>query len=131
MDTIEQGIKDLHIGSSYCEPDSLILNPSDWSLIRRTKDSYGRYLLKDPGQSEVSNLWGIPVVTTTQIATRTGVLANFQIAAQAYLRQGVAMEMTNSSGTDFESGRVKVRATERLTLGIARPSAINIITGIA
>jgi hypothetical protein len=37
--------------------------------------------------------------------------------------------MTNSADSDFESGKVKIRATERLTLGVARPTAINILTG--
>ena len=37
--------------------------------------------------------------------------------------------MTNSSDNDFTNGRVKIRTTERLTLGVSRPSALNILTG--
>jgi HK97 family phage major capsid protein len=132
IDTLEMAIQDLRSGSSYCEPDALILAPSDWSLIRRTKASgTGAYLLGNPAESAVDTLWGIPVATTTQIAAGTGILANLGTAAQVFVREGITLEMTNSAGTDFQSGLVKVRATERLALAVVRPSAINVITGIA
>ncbi|WP_427018589.1 phage major capsid protein [Pseudarthrobacter sp. P1] len=131
LDVIEQGIMDLRTGSSFCEPDALIVSPQTWSIIRRAKNTQGNYILGDPGQSTVNDVWGIPVVQTTQIAAGTAVLANLHIAATAFIRQGVTLEMTNSGGTDFESGKVKVRATERLTLGVQRPSAVNILTALA
>lgn len=36
--------------------------------------------------------------------------------------------MSNSADGDFTTGKVKLRITERLTLGVARPTAINILT---
>ncbi|MBT1001185.1 phage major capsid protein [Paenarthrobacter sp. DKR-5] len=131
LDTIAEGIDDLRTGSSFCEPDALVIHPTTWGAIRREKDSYGRYLLGDPGQTAVSDVWGIPIVLTTQIAAGTAVLANLQIAATAFIRQGITLEMSNSSGNDFSNGLVKVRASERLALGVQRPSAVNILTALA
>jgi hypothetical protein len=129
LDVIEQGITDLRNGPSFCEPDAIIINPSTWSAIRRTKDSYGRYLLGDPGQSTVNDVWGVPVLQTTQMLPGTVVLANLQMGAQVFVREGITLSMTNSSDNDFTNGKVKVRATERLALGVSRPTAVNVLTG--
>jgi Phage capsid family len=129
LDCIEEGITDLRNGPSFCEPDAIIINPSTWSAIRRTKDSYGRYLLGDPGQVVVNDVWGVPVMQTTQMLPGTIVMANLEIAAQAFIREGITLSMTNSSDNDFTNGKVKIRATERLTLGLSRPTAVNVLTG--
>lgn len=129
LDVLEQGITDLRNGPSFCEPDSIIIHPSTWSAIRRTKNTLGNYVLGDPGQSTVSDVWGIPVLQTTQILPGTIVMGNLELATQAFIRDGVTLSMTNSDGNDFTGGKVKIRATERLALGISRPSALTILTG--
>jgi Phage capsid family len=129
LDVIEQGITDLRNGPSFCEPDAIVIHPSTWSTIRRTKNTLGNYILGDPGQSTVSDVWGVPVLQTTQMLPGTVVLANLQMGAQVFVREGITLSMTNSSDNDFTNGKVKVRATERLALGVSRPTAINVLTG--
>jgi HK97 family phage major capsid protein len=64
---IESSIAVLCHGLSLAEPDLAIFNPATWSAIRRTKDGYQRYLIADdPSDGEVSTIWGVPVMTTTQ-----------------------------------------------------------------
>lgn len=130
LDVIEQGITDLRNGPSFCEPDALIIHPSTWSTIRRSKNTLGNYVLGDPGQSTVSDVWGIPVLQTTQITPGVAVLGNLELATQAFIREGVTMQMTNSADSDFTSGKVKIRANERLMLGVSRPTALNVLTGL-
>lgn len=129
LDVLEQGITDLRNGPSYCEPDAIIINPNTWSAIRRTKNSLGDYVLGDPGQTTVSDVWGVPVLQTTQITPGVIVMGNLEIATQAFVREGVILSLSNSSDNDFTNGKVKIRATERLTLGVSRPTALNILTG--
>ena len=129
LDTIEQGITDLRNGPSYVEPDAIVINPNTWSAIRRTKNTLGNYVLGDPGQTTVDAVWGVPVLQTSTCTPGTIVLGNLEIGAQAFIREGITLNMTNSSDNDFQSGRVKIRATERLTLGVSRPTALNILTG--
>jgi len=129
LDCIEQGITDLRNGPSLCEPDAIISNPSTWSTIRRTKNTLGNYILGDPGQVTVSDVWGVPVLQSTQMLPGTVVLANLEIGAEVKVREGITLSMTNSSDDDFTNGRVKVRATERLALGVSRPTAINVLSG--
>jgi len=129
LDVLEQGITDLRNGPSFCEPDAIIINPSTWSAIRRTKNTLGNYVLGDPGQTTVNDVWGVPVLQTTQITPGVVVMGNLQLATQVFVREGVTLSMTNSADSDFTSGKVKIRATERLTLGVSRPTALNILTG--
>ena len=129
LDVIEQGITDLRNGPTFCEPDAIVIHPSTFSVIRRTKNTLGNYVLGDPGQSTVNDVWGVPVLQTTQMPPGTVILANLEIGAQLFVREGITLSMTNSSDNDFTNGKVKVRATERLALGVSRPTAINVLTG--
>jgi len=131
IDTIEQSVADLRNGPSYCEPDVIVLHPNDWSLIRRVKTSQGAYILGDPGQTAVNDIWGIQVVTTTTMPQGTGLLMSSEKIGVAYVREGLTISMSNSNNADFTSGMVAVRADERLALAVVRPSAGLIITGIA
>jgi HK97 family phage major capsid protein len=42
IDSLEIAIAEMRIASSLAEPSLAVFNPSTWSAIRRTKDSYGR-----------------------------------------------------------------------------------------
>lgn len=131
LDAMDQAINDLRVGPSYCEPTLIVLNPSDFSKIRRSKDSQGRYLLNaDPSAEEAKNIWGVPVLTTTTMAAGTGLVGNFELGAQAFIRKGLELTVSNQSGTDFTSNLTRWLAEERLTVGVARPSAFVKVTGL-
>ncbi len=68
------------------------------------------------------------MLQTTQISPGVIVMGNLEIATQTFIREGITLNMSNISD-DFTNGRVKIRAIERLTLGVARPTALNILTG--
>jgi len=132
LDAMEQAIADLRTGAAFCEPDTIVIHPTSWSLIRRTKDTQGRYLLGDnPASTEANSLWGIPVLATTSMAVGTALVANLEQGAQAFVRQGFTIEMSNQSGTSFTTNTTIVRAEERLALGSPRPAALLKLTGIA
>jgi HK97 family phage major capsid protein len=131
LDAFEQAIKDLRVGSSYCKPSLIVAHPTDFSALRRSKDTQGRYLLNaNPSEDEAQSLWGIPVLTTTQIAAGTSLIGNFEIGAEAFIREGFTLTMSNSSGADFTSNLTRWVAEERITLGVSRPSAFITVTGL-
>ena len=132
LDAMEQAIADLRTGAAFCEPDAVVIHPTSWSIIRRTKDTQGRYLLNaDPSSVEANMLWGIPVLATTSMPVGTALVANLEQGAQAFVRQGFTIDMSNQSGTSFTTNTTLVRAEERLTLGSPRPAALLKVTGIA
>jgi HK97 family phage major capsid protein len=57
LDAMEQAIADLRTGPAFCEPDAVVIHPTSWSIIRRSKDSQNRYLLNpDPSSIEANTL---------------------------------------------------------------------------
>jgi HK97 family phage major capsid protein len=61
----------------------------------------------------------------------TALVANLEQGAQAFVRQGFTIEMSNQTGTNFTTNTTTVRAEERLTLGSPRPAALLKVTGIS
>lgn len=122
----------------FYEPDAILMHPTDWQSVCLTKDSNGQYLLGGPtfgpyGQNAYSNvyqLWGNRVVTTTAISQGTALVGAFRIGAQLWTRQGVLVEMTNSDASDFANGRIAIRAYLRHGLAVYRPTAFCQVTGI-
>lgn len=132
LDAVEQGIADLRTGPAFAVCDVIILHPTTFSALRRTKDSQGRYLLNpDPAASEAENLWGVPVVNTTTCPVGEAVLMASEMAAMAHIRQGITLEMTPYSGTDFVNNVTRFRCEERIALALPRPAAIARVTGLA
>jgi HK97 family phage major capsid protein len=131
LDAIEQACSDLRTGPSFTAADSIILHPTTFSKLRRSKDTQGRYLLNpDPSAEEASSIFGVPVLVTTTMPAGTGVVANLSIAATAFIRRGLSVDSTQSNGDDFSHNKTLFRAETRLTLGVQRPSAIVKVSGL-
>jgi HK97 family phage major capsid protein len=76
----------------------------------------------------VKSLWGVPVVTTSLIPKGVVLTGWFDAqTVQIARRQGVQVQMTNSNESDFISGKITVRADERLGLLCYRPTAFELI----
>jgi len=130
LDTLEKAVTDLRVGPAYCDPDVIVLNPTNWSTIRRAKDTQGRYLVGDPINGSADSLWGVKVLPTTGMPAGTGLVANLALATQAFIRQGFVLDTSNSAGNDFTYNLTRFRAEERLALGVSRPSALVRVTGL-
>ncbi len=130
LDTLEKAVTDLRVGPAYCDPDAIVLNPTNWSTIRRAKDTQGRYLVGDPINGAANTLWGVPVLATTGMPAGTGLVANLALGTQAFVRQGFVLDTSNAAGDDFTHNVTRFRAEERITLGVSRPSALVRVTGL-
>lgn len=129
LDCLEQAVNDLRVGPAYVDPDSIVMHPSDWSMIRRAKNSLGNYLTGDPVNGPSNTLWGTPVLATTSMPVGTALVANLQQAAQVFVRAGVTLETSNAQG--FTTNETQFRSEERLALGVQRPAALVRVTGLA
>lgn len=124
IDAIEQGIAALRVGPSLATPDLVVLNPSDWSGIRRLKDTLGRYLLSaDPAQDEADSIWGIPVVVTTACHVGDGLLVDTTKYGRAVVREPLSMRI-GWSNDDFTRNILRTVCEERLNNAIERPSSV-------
>lgn len=130
LDAVELAIADLRTGPAYTDPTALVIHPTTWSSIRRTKDTTGQYILgADPTAAEANSLWGIPVLATTTIAAGTALLGNLAAGVKGYVRQGLTLDL-GVSGDDFIKNITRVRCEERIAVGVNRPAALVKITGL-
>lgn len=130
LDAVEQAIAQLRVGSSLATADLLILHPSTWSGVRRSKDTQGRYLAtSDPTVGEANSAWGVPVLVTTQIATGTGLLLDTKKFGRALVREPLTLRV-GFANDDFVKNIVRYVAEERLLIAVERPSAALKITGL-
>lgn len=131
-------------GSSFLEPDAIIIHPTDWQEIRLLTDSAGQFFGGGPfqgpygsGQNVAASgqvtgaddyLWTKPVVVTTALGNAgTALVGCFSQAAQVFNRSGISVEATNSHDDYFLNNLVAIRAEERLALAVYRPAAFTTV----
>jgi HK97 family phage major capsid protein len=132
LDAISKAFDSLRIGTSYTEPDGIVMHPTTWGSITRAKDTQGRYQVQpDPTAGANHSLWGVPVVLTTQIAAGTALLGAFAESVAVYVREGIRVETANQGTAQFTANTQLVRCEERLILTVPRPSGLLKITGLA
>jgi HK97 family phage major capsid protein len=130
FDDIEESIAAMRIGPALATPDVLVLNPSSWSAVRRTKDNYGRYLVSaDPSESQVNTAWGVDVVSTTAMAAGTGLLIDSTKFGAMLIREGLVIR-TGSINDDFSRNLVRFVFEERINVAVERATALLKISGL-
>ncbi|BBY38469.1 hypothetical protein MMAN_26030 [Mycobacterium mantenii] len=130
LDSVEMSIAQLRTGPALAEADLLVLHPNSWSALRRIKDAYGHFMVQpDPTAGQASELWGIPVLQTTQIAAGTGVLLDTRKFGFVVVREALTTR-TGTNDNDFISNLIRFICEERLQLAIERPSAVLAISGL-
>jgi HK97 family phage major capsid protein len=132
-------------GSSFLDPDTVVIHPTNWQAIRTAKDDSGQYYGGGPfygpyggpqgpaGASQFSadSLWGMRVVVTSAITVGTALVGAFGEGAAVFRKGGVTVEASNSHSTYFASDITTLRAELRLALGVFRPSAFVAVTQLA
>lgn len=126
-------------GVAGYEPDTLVINPTDWQLLRLAKDGNNQYYGGGPfmGEYGVGNyllfppVWGLRPVVTTAIAAGTALVGAFRLGAQIFQRSGIDIKTFDQNEDDVNFNRKTIRVEERLALAVYRPSAFCTVTSIA
>jgi HK97 family phage major capsid protein len=132
-------------GSSFLQPDAIIMHPTNWLSTRLLRDGLGgtagNFLGGGPFTGAYGNsgatgmfgqtLWNTRVVLSTIVGPGTALVGNFGQGAHIWRRGGVSVEATNSHDTFFVKNLNMLRAEERLGLGLYRPSAFTAVSGLA
>jgi len=127
-------------GSSFTEPEWVVMHPADWEKLRLLKDTanqlygggpflgqYGAQAMVTPsGQvnGALDTVWNKAVVVTASIGGAGTALIGSSAAAQVWSRGGVVVESTNSHGGNFVLDITAIRAERRLGLCVYRPGAL-------
>jgi HK97 family phage major capsid protein len=132
-------------GSSFLDPDTVVIHPTNWQAIRLGKDNSGQYYGGGPffgayggntpqassSQFAADSLWGMRVVVTSAITVGTALVGAFATGAALFRKGGLRVEASNSHGTFFQSDITAIRAEMREALAVYRPSAFVAVTGLA
>jgi HK97 family phage major capsid protein len=130
LDSVEKSIAALRVGAALAVPDLFVLHPNTWSALRRIKDGFGHFMVQpDPTSDQASELWGIPVLQTTQQLPGTGLLIDTQKFGYVAVREALSMRI-GYTGTDFTQNILRTVAEERLVLCVTRPPAILAISNL-
>lgn len=126
---------DIWVGA-HLAPTAIIMNPTDWQILRLAKDSAGQYFGGSyfgttygvGGMGTGESLWNKPVIITPVLPAGTILVGTFtRDVLEVFRRSGISVEMTNSNGNDFDHGLVTVRAQERVGLAVYRPAGFELI----
>jgi len=131
--------------SAFVDPSAIVMHPTDWQIIRLTKDANNQYYGGGPFTGAYGNgpmlndrtvlsagesLWGLPVVVTTAATAGTAIVGAFNTCAEVFRKGGITVEMTNANENDFLTNLIAIRAEERLALAVYRPAGFSTVTGI-
>ena len=128
-------------GSSFLEPDTVVMHPNNWLATRLLTDGNGQFYGGGPFTGAYGNagapglfgesIWGKRLVLSSVVGAGTALVGSFGQAAQVFRRGAVTVEATNSHSDYFVKNLVAMRAEERLALAVYRPSAFTIVSGLS
>ena len=137
VDCIRKAINDIRIGSSFAKADLILMHPTTHADLTLQKSTTGQYLLdpENPARlGDFNSIFGCNIVTNTYVAAGTAIVVDSQWV-YAWTRQALTIEInsygTDSSGTNlWANNAVNFRAEERVAIGVARPTSVNIVSGL-
>jgi HK97 family phage major capsid protein len=128
LDALASAITTLRLGAAFCDPDAIVMHPTDYLDVRLSKASTsGVYLAGDPMDGPANSLWGFPVVLSSQCTQGYAIVANLALAARIYWREYTSFQVAVPGGGGLDTWKANtrlIRAEERLVLAVHRPAAV-------
>lgn len=116
--------------TGHADADAVIVHPTNWESIRLSKAATtGTYLFGEPADAAPERIWGLNVVVTTAIAAGTALVGSFRGFSHISRRQGIRVEV-GMIGDDFKQLIKSIRAVERISLEVYRPTAFCQVTSL-
>lgn len=120
---------------NFYQPATLILlNPSDWSGIKRIKNSLGDYVLSTINPNvvlaDIDNIMGIRVVQTTHVNPGEAFVLNPEASMRYVVRQGIQVGFNQYADTYWGNMEVGWRVHMRSVLAITRPQGVIHMTSL-
>ena len=106
----------------FAAPNAVLMNPNQWESIVLSKDAEDRYYFSGPVNTDTKTIWGLPVITSTDIpADKIMVLDTTQFAL--VLRQDATFSV-GVINDDFTKNIQRILVEGRMALAAHRPSGL-------
>lgn len=122
LDTIRRAMGQLE--ANEYSASAIVLNPVDWQKIELLKTTQGEYVFGDPAKAAQPTLWGVPVVSTNQIAPTRFLVGDMQQAAMLFDREQAFMRVAEQHADFFVRNMIALLVEERLGMAVFRPQAL-------
>lgn len=122
IDTLRRAMTQVDL--AFYPVSGMILHPNDWEDIELTKTDDGAYVFANPLALAGPVLWGRRVVVTAAQTEGEFTIGAFNLAAQIFDREDIAVEIATQNEDDFVKNVVTIRGEERLAMAVHRPEAI-------
>ena len=133
IDCVLEAANDVRVGGAYAQADLILLSPSDWLAMRKLKTTFSSYVL-DPSDPNtlggIDNIFGIRVVTSTQVPQGSAAVLDSKIAVNIFRRWGLEIMANPYADSAFEHNQIHYRGETRFALGVIYPEAICLVTGL-
>jgi HK97 family phage major capsid protein len=104
-------------------PTVVFLNPLDYDDLIGVKDKQGRYLIANPAQNTLTNLWGLRPVLSAAIPIGNFLVADPAMGATIYDRMQTEVAMFEQDGNNVTQNLITIRAEKRLGLAVENTAA--------
>ncbi|MBA3742497.1 phage major capsid protein [Sporichthya sp.] len=118
----------LQAGSSFTNPDTVLINPSDFEKVRLYTSTANEFAAGFAlgGDAQSMTVWGMRAYVTNRITAGTALVGNLAQAARVYVRMAPTVKVDPFSRSTENIIRLVVE--ERLALTVPRPSALLKVT---
>lgn len=110
-------------------PDAVALHPSDWEKVELSTNDNGTFrVAASVADGANQRVWGLAVISTTNIAQGTALVGGFREGATLWERTGIEIYVTDSDDDKFKKNILTLLAEKRAALSVWRPKAFVKVT---
>lgn len=132
-DAVHKAMTQIRLG--FLEPNGVALHPSDWEVVRLSRDDSGAsagtggYLYGPPSTAGQETMWGLPVAVSASVPDDTGIVGDFSQAV-LWLREGIQILASDSHDDFFVKNLIALLAEMRAAFGVLQPAGFAKVTGL-
>ena len=110
------------------EPNAVVVNPSDKATALKALASTSGVRLDSGGAfaTPATDIWGLPMISSTAIAAGTALVADFT-QTTIFVREGVVLRISDSDQDDFVKNRLTLLGEMRAGLAIWNSGAFALV----
>lgn len=121
-DLISAAIQQIEVATEI-EPSFVVLHPTDYWQILRTKDANRNYVFNN-NNITLDPFWGLTPIRTTKMGSGNFLVGSGSpVAAEIRDRMGMELAISTEHSTYFTENKIAVRAEKRVALVCYRPGS--------